>query len=155
MTTICWDGKTLATDGRCTSDGKILSDELQKIFRIDCKYNDDWLLWGAFAGNPIDAPKIIQALKEQEKDVHHGVSGIVLGETHVYWVEPNTGWLLQGADCDFMTEGSGAIIALSGMLLGLTAVEAVKHAMRLDTATGGRISSVTRKSRGIAILNQV
>lgn len=150
MTTIAWNGTTLATDGRLTVKGKIIADNYCKIRRLNCSHNRDTLIWGGFAGDPSDTDKFISHLVNNTEHMQHGVSGIIIGKKHVYWVEDNNMWLLEAPDGIFLAEGSGCVIALSAMHLGLNALQAVRHAKKLDCYTGGVISSVTRASKSIS-----
>ena len=64
MTTIAWDGKILAADGRVTdSNGRIITNKYEKLFRIDhllgaTPYRNDELLFIGMSGKVSEFEKI-------------------------------------------------------------------------------------------------
>jgi ATP-dependent protease HslVU (ClpYQ) peptidase subunit len=147
MTTIAWKDKVLAADSRITEGTRITSDNIVKIFHIDVKYFDDTLYYIAFAGEMGDWEKYLAALRNTDDNYRIYASGIsstaiVVGQKNVYIMESNKDYLLRFPQTETLSVGSGAAYALSAMKLGLSAVDAVKHARTLDAATGGIIRSV-------------
>lgn len=143
MTTIVWDGKTLASDSQQTQSPVICSLNQQKIF--DCGEAR-----ASATGLQVDCLAFVAAVRlgEQEcfepqgKDFHgllltasgrlleyHSFKGEALGDALV--VDYPYAW------------GSGAPFAIAALDFGKSAVEAVKYAMTRDVFTGGKIQKAT------------
>lgn len=146
MTSIAWDGKTLAVDSRITQESFITSDKAEKLHLLEgVTYNGDELLCVALGGDSADADAYLEYLKSDKFpcEVKHYVSGIIIGQKYAYIVDGSKSHLIRLPKDELLGEGSGGMIVLSAMKLGLSAVEAVQHAMLLDAATGGEVRSVT------------
>ncbi len=147
MTTIAYDGKTLAVDSRISSLSSISSDNYMKLFKLESiDYFGDQLLYIALSGNVSDMHKFTQQIKHKgtiftgdKKKVE--LWGIILGQEFNYYLDPGLK-LVAMPKKEHLAEGSGRDFALSAMSLGLDAVAAVKHAMKFDAATGGKVESV-------------
>ncbi len=146
MTSIAFDGKVLASDSRMTVDSIISSDNIQKLFPLDnIPYFNDELLYCGLSGDICDWQKYLHLLNQPkfyEIDLKCDVRGIVVGIKHAYYIERNTLFLVKCNRNEKMAEGSGRDFALSCMSLGSDAADAIKHAKKFDSATGGRIQSV-------------
>ena len=144
MTTIAWDGITLAADTRSVCECTPI--RVSKLFRIghlvyagvgnlaECHVIAAWLAAGA---PPSDRPRC----EDDGRcglllDLRTGEASRLIGKAQVIQIpilEP------------FEAMGSGSQFALAAMALGKTAVEAVKFAMRFDVFTGGPVESVRVK----------
>lgn len=129
MTTIAWDGKTLAADSQAQTTFKTRS---RKLYRLP-----DGAIFGA-AGFVQEALAVLAWLNGGEKPgdlenfeglIINKAGGDVLGMRLMR--EP----VLE----PFYAIGSGAHYALAAMACGKSAVEAVRIAARFDPGTGGPV----------------
>lgn len=140
MTTIAWDGISLAGDGRVTSSSLILTDKHTKIHDAgdqlvgmagDYAKSEEWL--EAYLDGDL-----LEPLEEEEGGDTGFVVLLVEKDGGSVAVSYNGGPLLQvGAP---FAVGSGADFAVGAMSSGKTAKQAVKLAMKYDAATGGKIT---------------
>lgn len=154
MTTIAWDGHTLATDSQETRNGQKFLDA-EKLVRIPGGFiatagrADDgemFIAWMAEGGSPEEKPQL-------SEDAKTGFVAVFLSEEdgclYEYFdtlvplkVTGVRGW------------GSGDETAVAAMGLGLTAKEAVKYCTKHDVYTGGKVQHVSvskerkKKTRG-------
>lgn len=150
MTTIAWDGKTLATDGRATNNDVVESDHTKKLYKI--KGGIHGYVSCAICGNYVDALKIIKWIKsgmtddfpEIDKETSASVLCIKKDNTLEIYRSANKGFPLPHKG--LYTDGSGWELAMGAMEAGATAVEAVKIACRRDVHSGGKIQSYTFES---------
>ncbi len=147
MTTIAYDGKMLACDSRVTGSGNIASDNAIKMYNLSLReayvYGDK-LLVAALAGTYCYYDSFVEWLctdrtTEFEAPDNVNVSGIIIGEKWAYEIEDCTFPFCRYNKTDKLASGSGQHFARSAMWLGLNAKEAVKHASKLNMATGGKI----------------
>lgn len=150
MTTIAFDGRYVAADGRCTNGNMIVGKAHRKLWLIkaivrgkeeevvlagagafeDLTVIKNWLEQGGdfFSQDPeatvpeIKPESVEGFIVTQSGEVFSWESGLVALEQEV----PAMG-------------GSGGIFAVSAMLCGKSAPDAIKVAMELDIATGGKI----------------
>lgn len=129
MTTICWDGKTLAADSQTT----LFRGPYRKIHRCgsvlfgssgDMQWNEAVRLWLCGGEKP--------TLKG---DLFHG---IIIRDGRASIV--NEHLIEMPVDRPFMAVGTGRDFAMAAMHLGKSAVEAVAIAMLFDSDTGGEIT---------------
>lgn len=141
MTTIVWDGKMLAADGRCTSGNRIADEKVNKIrlcpgavvrgSAVIC-----YSLAGAadmydIVGDWIqDGCPVTDHMKEKE----FGVIIITEDNAYVYGSESND--IYPVGSCT-ETLGSGSEFAMSALYFGKNAIQAVQHAAGIDLYTGG------------------
>lgn len=143
MTTIAWDGKTLAADRRISADG-------QEVFHAR-KLVDVGGAWVAVAG-PVGlcrsferwiramAPEAMPAALARafaDNEVEALVVDSASGDACIY----------SGSDLPTTVEGSAATgsgwqFAKAAMVLGRSAPDAVRLAMRLDGGSGGEVDEV-------------
>jgi hypothetical protein len=129
MTTIAWDGKTLAADTLVTANGMAFG-KAKKIHKLkDGRY---FALCGSFSVEPAVIEWLNGGEKPQILDVE-GVGGIVV-EKNGRAFEFGRAYRLFPA-CVPWAGGSGEQIAMTAMKCGKTAVEAVKVACKLDIHT--------------------
>jgi len=139
MTTIALNIKDreIAADGRCTASTLIVSDNHNKFDKVaGCTF--------AVAGNVSDIEALIDAYIYGSEDKETlQAEGLVLDGGEAYLVHVVEGKCIKTPITGNYAIGSGCDFALAAMdLLGCTAKEAVKYAMKRDCATGGRIRVV-------------
>lgn len=150
MTTIAYDGKILAVDSRITSDSYITTDSFNKIYKLtESQYYNDILLYVALSGevsqfkayaNILETPYFYDL--EDSHDITDRIAGIVIGKYSIYTIEKGTLSLAEFSKNTKLSEGSGAKFALSAMALGLNAIDAVKHAIKFDVFSGGKVNYI-------------
>jgi len=134
MTTVAWDGRSLAADSQITCDFK--TNGHSKFFR----FRDGSV--GAFAGTwsrVQEAMRVLDGL--QDGPAAEGWSAIVIRPGgRVEYLEDD-GCVLDITSIPFAL-GSGAHFALAAMACGKTAQEAVYLASTFDAHTGGPVEDV-------------
>lgn len=138
MTTIAWDGKTLAADSQMTRSG-IQYGEVNKIVKLsDGRYF-------ACCGKSTDTVLVVEWLNErkpkEKPEVDDGFAAIIVDTstgvaTELYYD------LIEDYCPPIAAQGSGWHIALTAMTLGKSAVEAVETAIQLDVYSGGKVNFV-------------
>lgn len=140
MTTVAWDGTTLAGDKRAVW-GDSIPVEATKVFRV--KHKKEVYLIG-FSGLTAVGEAFVRHLRKKGLVGHPpGVKGSTI------WVITRRGGLILSDD-DPRSEhneekwaiGSGWHFALGAMYSGKTAEQAVEIASRLDIYTGGGVDAV-------------
>lgn len=136
MTTIAWDGKTLAADSQITYGG--LACTLEKIWRLN-----GGQLFGA-TGAAQDAYAVRYWLEDPsrpEPKLGDDFAGILI-------LTDGSSWRLESSlirmpiteSCHAL--GSGRDFAIAGMALGLSAVQAVELAIRFDAYSSGEVTAL-------------
>ncbi len=147
MTIIAYDGKTLACDSRYTAGSTIITNVGTKLYKLnDVTYFGDILRYIGMSGACSDYDKVVSFLHSQEfpgGPIEHDVHAIILGDVYIYKLEESSSFLIRYPKKQKLTCGSGGRWASSAMSLGLTAIEAAKHAVKHDSSCGGKIRSVT------------
>lgn len=146
MTTIAWDGVTLASDRKATMGGTPVP--FRKIWRIEgertllCGASGDaylataWRRWMERQGEPPPIPTdpgdmYVMVIDEHRRIWTADLRRIYTRVRYPYWAI-----------------GSGADYALGAMAAGETAAKALRIASRLDTGTGLGVETLTfRRSR--------
>lgn len=142
MTTIAWDGKTLAVDSMVTSGGVVISTKEQKLFLNVGRFKAV-----AIAGSIVQLLPLIDWIREGENgdppkmdDTDSVMCVTDKGLLLTFW----HGYSNTGQGCDGVSAGgNGYEIAMGAMDAGATAVEAVKIACKRNIYTGGRVRSYT------------
>jgi len=140
MTTIVWDGKTLAADGRMTTFNTIAEENRAKIF-IDTKseLRGSTVICYALAGSADMTHRVGTWIAEgcphdiDWKDAHFELIIITAGSAYVYSDESNDILEIFHAT----TLGSGGDFAKVGLHMGKDARACVKLAGKMDMFTGG------------------
>ncbi len=137
MTTICYSHKekTIAWDSRSTRDGLLSTDRAVKMKDVNgVKF---WL-----TGPTSDFKKFIDMyFGEKCGEFYPECYGFAYdGELIRCGVTKEGEFWREEVDINSAV-GSGANFALSAMLLGLSASQAVEHAMLLDVYTGGKVNT--------------
>lgn len=142
MTTIAFDGKTLAADGQVTmGDSAIASLTRQKLFK-----NVGMFQALAFCGSLDYVESFLEWAEHPEGSAppegEYTVIFVIDGEVNYSWMmSPITEYV----KCDkgeIDAWGSGAVFAIGAMRAGKTAREAVNLACTYDAFTGGKVRSM-------------
>lgn len=146
MTTIAWKDGVIAYDGRASSGGTILTDDLDKAFR-----RPDTDLIFVCTGNRSDVSTMIEDyLYQRAVDRKEFTTAAIIlhpgGKVSWLSVNEDTGeWQdlpLDGPMLECGALGSGRDHALTAMDMGASAVEAVEMAAKRDIYTGGTVRSI-------------
>lgn len=135
MTTIAWDGKTIATDSRWTrGEGIISSDADAKMIR---RAGYRFFVTGLFA----DAEPLIDAFLSGRDTCSEKLSVTVYAEKggHVMRVGADKGAIWKESAKVPDAAGSGWGHAITAMDMGADARTAVKMAIKRDSYSGGKI----------------
>lgn len=156
MTTIAFDGRYLAADGRMTRSDIICSDSVKKLRLVKAIIRgkkEEVIVFGAGSWNGIYAimewmkqndvfdidPELMRPAFPQDNDgdsSHQDVS-FITQEGELYCLDAQSRPAPYEAP---MGEGSGFPFAQMGLMLGQNAVEAVRSAIKMDTNSGGQIT---------------
>lgn len=156
MTTIAYDGKTLASDSQTTQDGIRLSNSAVKIFARGV--DDDWAIEGkrvaafGIAGNLHAANDLRRAMSSFAG--HHAGDPFEVGVTFAFiaiaedrtvfvggkYSDDNRSWVVEAQAP--VAVGSGGDFALGAMAAGVPAEEAVRIASKFDVGTNDSVSCI-------------
>lgn len=139
MTTIAWDGKTLAVDSLVTFDGSVyehrnklatICEESKTYLAVcgegqDCSLVEEWIRGGCLSENK-PSPSV-------------GFMCIFVQEGHAYMMEDKLIPELVEAP---IASGSGWKWAQAAMDLGRNAIEAIEYASTKCVGTGGQVNAV-------------
>lgn len=142
MTTIAWDGKTLAADRKVTY-GNVSDGAVTKIV----KRKKDGALCGC-SGNTAEAAAFKRWFLKGGKGDYPGKLTVEGSVTHAFILYSpeklvcytGNGWYEK--DAVIWAEGSGWELALGAMAAGATATEAVHIASRFDSNTGSDVDTL-------------
>lgn len=136
MTTIVWDGTTLATDSLISVNGSTYN-HAQKLFQLD---NGEWV---AFAGEQQEWWEVLEWLNagapRNDKPHVSRVEMIIAGPDGVFEMFNK---LVRIPVKGPVAYGTGWKWALAAIDHGKSAVEAVEYAMTRDHDSGGKVQSV-------------
>lgn len=133
MTTIAWDGRTLAADTQQTQDGYVCG-YIRKIFKLD-----DGRIMAAAGQSPYSHAVVAWLNGGEKPTIKDGdrIEVIVIAKGGAA-IEYDEKLLPYPASAPWAS-GSGGRFALSAMRLGYGAVDAVFHACDLDVCSGGKV----------------
>jgi hypothetical protein len=143
VTTIAWDGKTLAADRQANCNGSRRS--IHKI--LNCGQ-----FWYGGCGQLDDIQRVAKWLADAEQPPpvfeDAGLYGIAVRKdtAQAFFVEGKTVCFSQILD-RVMATGSGGEYARAAMELGKTAAQAIAFAARFDIGTGLGVDSVRIRKR--------
>ncbi|WP_043530144.1 hypothetical protein [Litchfieldella xinjiangensis] len=141
MTTIVWDGTTLATDSLISVNGSTYN-HAQKLFQLD---NGEWV---AFAGEQQEWWEVMEWLNagapSNNKPHVSRIEMIIVGPGGVFEMFTK---LVRMPVSGPVAYGTGWKWALAAIDHGRNAVEAVEYAKTRDHDTGGEVQSVTMPSK--------
>jgi hypothetical protein len=142
MTTIVWDGKTLAADRQCTWDDlKSVVNKLDEIqgFLFGCAgkyaYAQNMIEWYRAGANPDDFPETNKG--------EDGVDMLVITPDREIFVYGESPYPMVFTQSEKIAIGTGKGIAYGAMAMGATAVQAVRIASKYDVNTGMGIDTLT------------
>lgn len=158
MTTIVYDGKTLASDSQATQESVVMLAQAKKIYEPGP--DEYWEIMGvkvlamAIAGDPDMLP---WAIEELNKGVTHKTDfgtaevnfiSILVDETGLGWLWGCSRMPKRGLDNYIMSPITGVLSAGSGQTLanallsvGLTAPDVIEKVSKLDIFTGGDVQT--------------
>jgi ATP-dependent protease HslVU (ClpYQ) peptidase subunit len=138
MTTIAYhhESRTIASDGRITNSGLIISDSTNKMTEVEgVKF---WM-----CGSTCDEELFIKMYFGESSDLIPEVSAIVYDNGKLLLVGVTDQCIMFKAPITTNRAlGSGSSFAISAMKIGLNAKEAVEHAKCFDIYTGGDVNVV-------------
>ncbi|QNM98114.1 hypothetical protein [Chitinimonas koreensis] len=143
MTTIAWDGKTVAADTQANNTG--LRSYTKKLYRLA-----DGRIYG-FTGEIQDGVSVYEWLNAGGRDARPHVSSsfaalLVCPDGRAYTMEDKL--VLLAVYETFRAIGSGRNFAMGALVVGADAVQAVKAAIRLDVYSGGDIDALEVEGAG-------
>lgn len=140
MTSIAWDGITLAADGRCTKGNIIGSDHCTKIFTtVHSELRGSRVIAYALAGAADMQFRIGEWISggcevtDEFKECNFECIIVTEDDAYMFCSESNDICTTFGNQA----LGSGYDFILSAMKLGKNAVKAVQHASSMDIFSGG------------------
>ncbi|HBG30680.1 MAG TPA: hypothetical protein DDW98_08645 [Gammaproteobacteria bacterium] len=147
MTTIAWDGKTLAAD-RCSWSGGIRR-EVRKVFKINAKDRGPLLV--AFSGTGAYCLRVLEWMKGEgerpnpsdwwDRDTICNACAVAIDSDRRVWLLGNDlHW--QRMYEDKFANGAGHEIAWGALEAGATAVRAIEIAMKRSDFAGLGVDSV-------------
>lgn len=152
MTTLAFDGRYAAVDGRSTCSNIITAKSIKKLFLIKGVINGEeteflYMGAGSYAmvnmvknwleqGNDPFSQDPEQTVPEIEADSWEGM--IITKDQEAFDFETSMIPMMAEAPCG---GGSGFTFALTAMHLGQNAVQAVYTAMELDCGSGGKVTA--------------
>lgn len=148
MTTVAWDGKTIAADRQATGGGG-LRRELAKLYRSRL-----YIFGGV--GQLDDVMSIAEWFRLHDANSEKAPT-LSEGGTNGIAVDTRSGkaFIVEGAKPrlspileSFHASGSGRDFAISAMAFGKNAREAVLFASRFDVFTGGKVDVVHLERKG-------
>lgn len=139
MTTIAFDGYTVAADSQCTT-GEFIAGHMNKIWPWDHG-------WFSVAGNTSHYLMVQTVLNGGKKPKKcKKFQAFVWDDRTKIAFEIYSDWTVAPAPCP-TAYGSGADIAMAVLLKGGSAKKAVKFAAGVDINTGGPITKVTLRKK--------
>lgn len=155
MTTIAWDGETLAADSRTTAGNVLISDDRLKLYSPASF--EKWLVNGyevaviGLAGNTGTELMLYDLLKSgitplTEYPSHMDFTALCITKNGCAFILNKDEKEAHAMLCEQKgpyAVGSGGGYARAAMLCGKTAEEAVEIAMQLDLSTGGLVNTFT------------
>lgn len=154
MTTIAWDGVTLASDSQSTNSDAVISLSEKKIFTPQdsgWSINGERVLSIGTSGDCGIEEQLFSLLQDNltykaEFTPEPDFAAIAItGEGRAWLINKDEGkthasiWLRK----ESVAIGSGHMIAKAAMKLGKTAAEAVQLAIEMDIYSGGAVQSFT------------
>ena len=142
MTTIAWDGKSLAADKRATIGG---------LYRATTKIHRVGSFLIGYAGNGAQSREMLawarggfrkQAFPDGQRNTENSIALLVIRPNGVIQVYEHTPFAIEYEDKQFAI-GSGRDYALVAMYLGKSAEDAVCIAAEFDPGTGNGVDVLT------------
>ena len=158
MTTIVWDKKTLAADGRETINNTIiLREDCQKIVPFKFRFGDEKITHIAAQGSSADLTffmefvishgwetrrnkKFFEEFSENIDDSNN-FAALLMGESRMYLFHGDGEY--NNVTHSIVVMGSGLEAALTALKLGMGSAEAVKTAALVDCGTNDNVTEIT------------
>ena len=136
MTTIAWDGKTLAVDSLATCNEIISSYNEEKLFLNVGVYSAV-----AIAGNFAEMLELVEWLKTKDGEMPkaNGTAMCVKPDGCCFSYHPKDGCSRPDREDNLAASGTGWEIAIGALEAGCDAVRAVEIAIKRDPFSGGKI----------------
>lgn len=141
MTTIAFDGKTMAADGRITYGDIICTDDDSKIYRLeDNRWSHKPVIVG-IEGEASGRAEILKWCETDAKDKPEGEwSALIYDGSTIFVVDvKNESPELWESG---VAIGSGYLAAMAAMRAGADARRAVEVAITMDVYSGGKITTM-------------
>lgn len=133
MTTVVFDGTSVAWDSRVTAGTDIITDNAQKRYKVDGR-----TFW--FCGTVGDFQEFAESYARRETSRDLNVSALVLDRDGLFTTSQDSdGRIFRNPVIAAVALGSGGDYALGAISCGKSARDAVKIASTRDACTGGRI----------------
>lgn len=140
MTTIAFDGKTLAADRQCTAGGTPFSS--RKVFRLVRPSDGEVLLYGV-CGDAAENAEFMRCARDgRELPKFSDMVVICVDSKRRVWQAASASGMWWMRMPPIWAQGSGANYALGAMYAGSSAIQAIKIASRLDVHTGLGVDTV-------------
>ena len=161
MTTIAWDGKTIAADSLVTESGQVMTPSTRKLYPLfdgmGQKYVLGWtgplhlmrltiprILTSETKGWPAFSSRFLEFMRDIQKgEVDYGFTILRCSPMRMdlmdYWMHYPE---LRVRTGDLHAIGTGSAYAIGAMMAGATAAEAVKIASERSASTGGKIVEI-------------
>lgn len=142
MTTVAWDGETLAADTQMTSG--TMKSRGKKLHRVG-RYK-----YAAFCGDVSDCQRVMDWLKDGgvkpsfKDDAEIEVLLLDKRKAACYHLDQSLVMVEQEAP---FAIGSGAMAAMGAMMMGADAKKAVEIAAKVDSCTGGDVDTISLNKR--------
>jgi len=155
MTTIAYDGKIIAGDGRITAGATIIGGDCKKLLYVQTTAHRCIV---AFAGDLVVKTRFnnwvaggMTAKGWAELELDDGeFEAFVTTKDGILYFSDSKHPVEYAAPC---ATGSGMDFALAAMKAGKNAVEAVELASELDIYTGGEITAYRRTAKGWKLIS--
>lgn len=136
MTTLAYDGKIIASDGRCTVSKTIMSDDVVKFY-----HNKSFTF--ALCGSNEEIEQFVKGF-ELGAQCSFGIpscGGFIVsdGKVSLCFVDEEGFYRTSPISGSHWADGSGRDFAISSMDHGKNAIDAVKYACTRDSGSGGKI----------------
>ncbi|WP_052263019.1 hypothetical protein [Chromobacterium violaceum] len=139
MTTIAFDGKTMAADGRATAEDVILADDLKKLHLLETNRWSGRPAIIGMAGVTRSASGVLAWMEGRAEQPGEGAEFAALVWDGERLIMVSDECLTPESWPAPMAIGSGKIPALAAMRAGADAPRAVEVAITMDVYSGGRI----------------
>lgn len=154
MTTVVWDGKTLAADGRCTAGNIIAGESMDKIkVDVHSEVRGSTVIAYALAGAADMFDRVGKWIEEgcpvtdEFKECNFETVIVTEDSAFMYCSESNDLFEIPGSQC----LGSGHDFAVSALALGRSAIKSVQHAASIDLFTGGTGTYINCRTKKLVL----
>ena len=144
MTTLAYDGRYIACDGRNTINGVVASDSVNKIYEVG---DSIFALCGVTEHCIQFSEYFVAGMECSNPEMDSGGFLFKDGEIYLVFVNEDTKrYRKDRIRMPYWADGSGRDWAIAAMDHGKNAIDAVKYAMTRDTGSGGIITCYDTKT---------